>query len=123
MFTQDWMMRQIETLTLAIAKIVFRKDTAEYHPSAAGEDGILSNADRLHMTLNAALKEGRISEGEDLLFDALEDGDRNCLEVALDFYFRLNELSDQELAAGNFSRQEIQDGLNDVMEQFGIVLP
>ena len=122
MFTQDWMMRQIETLTLAIAKIVFQKDTAEYRPSDGG-DGVLTDADRLHISLNAALREGRISEGEDLLFDALEDGDRDCLEVALDFYCRLNELSDQVLADGNFSRQEIQDGLEDVMERFGIVLP
>ena len=41
----------------------------------------------------------------------------------MDFYFRLNLLSDQELEEGNFSRQEIDEGLRDVMEQYGVVLP
>ena len=29
MLTQDWMMRQIETMTLAIAKLMFHKDSAD----------------------------------------------------------------------------------------------
>ena len=64
MLTQDWMMRQIETLTLAIAKIMFQKDSAEYQHHGEA----LTAADSLHASLNALLREGRIAEGEDLLF-------------------------------------------------------
>ena len=119
MLTQDWMMRQIETMTLAIAKLMFQKDTAEYENH--GET--LTAADSLHASLNALLREGRIAEGEDLLFSSLDEDEPAFLEVAVDFYFRLNLLSDQELEEGNFSRQEIEEGLRDVMEQYGVVLP
>ena len=121
MLTQDWMMRQIETLTLAIAKIMFHKDTAEYENHGGRET--LTAADSLHASLNTLLREGRIADGEDLLFSSLDEDDPALLEVAVDFYFRLNLLSDQELEEGNFSRQEIEEGLHDVMDQYGVVLP
>ena len=95
MLTQDWMMRQIETMTLAIAKLMFHKDSAEYE----------------------------MRGGQDLLYSSLNTEDHAFLEAAVDFYFRLNLLSDQELEAGNFSRQEIEEGLRDVMDQYGVVLP
>ena len=48
MLTQDWMMRQIETMTLAIARIMFQKDTAEYR--AHGSQETLTAADRWRWT-------------------------------------------------------------------------
>ena len=57
------------------------------------------------------------------MFSALDEDDPALLEAAVDFYFRLNLLSDQELEAGNFSRLEIEEGLHDVMDQYGVVLP
>lgn len=127
MLTQDWMMRQIETMTLAIAKLIFQKDTAEYRSESLHSDvraeELLTDADRLYISLNALLHEGRVSEGEDLLFEALEQGGPELLEVAIDFYYRANLLSDQALTAGNFSRGEIEEGLRDVMEEFEIILP
>lgn len=125
MLTQDWMMRQIKTMTLSISKLVFQKDSTEYQPSGAPEAGgdVLSDADNLHISLNVLLKEGKLCEAEDLLFDALEDGAKETLEVAVDFYYRLNERSNKELEDGGFSREEIADGLNDVMERYGVVLP
>lgn len=121
MLTQDWMMRQIETMTLAIAKLMFHKDSAEYEMRGGQE--ALTAADSLHASLNALLREGRVAEGEDLLFSSLNTEDPAFLEAAVDFYFRLNLLSDQELEAGNFSRQEIEEGLRDVMDQYSVVLP
>ena len=118
MLTQDWMMRQIETMTLAIAKLMFQKDTAEY----ANHGETLTAADSLHASLNALLREGRIAEGEDLLFSSLDADEPAFLEVAVDFYFRLNLLSDQELEEGNFSRQEIEEGLHAATKLFGIQL-
>ena len=90
MLTQDWMMRQIETLTLAIAKIMFHKDTAEYENHGGRET--LTAADSLHASLNALLREGRIADGEDLLFSALDEDDPALLQVAVAFYFLLNVL-------------------------------
>lgn len=122
MLTQDWIMRRIETLTLTIAKLVFRKDTPDYRP---GEDG-RADADALYTSLRVLTGQGQYSDAENLLFNALdeaEEPDPAFLDVANDFYTHLNLLSDQELAAGGFSRQEIEDGLRDVIDQFGVELP
>ena len=40
----------------------------------------------------------------------------------MDFYARLNDLSDAQLKAGGFERDEIQEGLRDLSEQFGVSL-
>lgn len=123
MLTQDWIMHEIETLTLSIAKIVFQKDTTEYTMREGAESKVLSEADDLYVALLALTEEHRFDEAENMLFGCLDVEDPAFLDVANDFYYRLNCLSNQELTAGNFSRQEIQDGLNDVIAQFGIVLP
>lgn len=122
MLTQDWIMRQIETLTLTIAKLVFQKDIPDYRP---GDDG-RTDADALYTSLLTLTGQGQYGDAEDLLFEAIDEAGEPCpafLDVANDFYARLNHLSDQELAAGSFSRQEIEDGLRDVMDQFGVELP
>ncbi|HWS41907.1 MAG TPA: DUF6483 family protein, partial [Pseudoflavonifractor sp.] len=109
MLTQDWIMRRIETLTLTIAKLIFQKDTPEYRP---GEDE-RTDADALYTSLLVLTGQGQYSDGENLLFDTLDEAEEPgpaFLDVANDFYARLNLLSDQELAAGGFSRQEIEDG-------------
>ena len=36
--------------------------------------------------------------------------DIRYLEIAIDFYARLNELTDDELEAADYSRQEIEEG-------------
>jgi len=42
------------------------------------------------------------------------------LEIAIDFYDRLNELSDEQLEKGDFTREEIKIGLSDALKLFGI---
>lgn len=120
MLTQDWLMRQIETMTLAIAKMLFHKDSAQYDPP---REGLTTQADFLHAALLALVKEGRYGEAEDLLFDAMDVEDPGILDVANDFYARLNTLTDRELTGGGFSRQEIEEGLQDVMREYGVDLP
>lgn len=117
-------MRQIETITRLIAKIIIRKDTTEYRMSHEGEESPqLSEADDLYVAMFALTEKGSFDEAENMLFACMDTKDLTFLDVANDFYARLNSLSDSALAAGNFSRQEIQDGLEEVMEQFGVVLP
>ena len=69
-----------------------------------------------------ALKEGRINEGENLLFDYLEEGGVDVLKVGIVFYDRLNTFSDEELKKMDFSRREIREGLDDLMEFYGLGL-
>jgi tetratricopeptide (TPR) repeat protein len=57
---------------------------------------------------------GSFDKAEDTFFELLESNDDNeeILAVGLDFYHRLLEKSQEELEAGNFSLEEVKDGLN-----------
>lgn len=116
MVTEDWMMRQVEAMARSIALLVFHKEGTEYVPSGDAE------ADGLHRQLLERLAAGDLGGGEDLLFEAAEEGGTGCLEAGVDFYARLNQMSDAQLEAAGFGRDEIQEGLQELSERFGVVL-
>lgn len=117
MVTEDWMMRQVEAMTRSIVMLVFHKEDTAYVPT--GDEGA---ADALHGALLERLAAGDLGGGEDLLFEAAEVGGLECLEAGVDFYARLNQLSDVQLEAAGFEREEIQEGLRDLSERFGVIL-
>ena len=65
------------------------------------------------------IREGEYGKAEDLLFENLVYSDK-YIELASDFYQRLNQLSDDQLDAGNFSREEIYDGYIEIMALLGV---
>jgi hypothetical protein len=65
------------------------------------------------------LQEGDINGAEDALFEGVDPDDRGIYEVGLDFYDRLNQMTDKELSQLDFSREEIRDGLTDWSEEYG----
>jgi hypothetical protein len=119
MYHEDWLMSQIRLLAAAIARTVFRKDAILYEiQDEAGK----SEADELYKRLLQLVESGDINEAEDLLFDALNPDDRTFLLLAVDFYQRLNDMSDADLERCNFSRTEIIDGLSEVQNIYGLNL-
>ncbi|MBE0601909.1 MAG: hypothetical protein IH607_08975 [Firmicutes bacterium] len=117
MYEKDWFMRQITLAVAAISKIIFGKDVALYEiRNEAGQ----TETDKLHLYLLRLIDEGKANEAEDLLFQSLDAADQDTLLLALDFYQRLNALSDQALDPMNFSRQEIYAGLRDVQAIYGL---
>lgn len=116
-YEQDWVMKQIRLLVRFVARAVFKKDTAEYKELI---EESLAGTDLLHKELLQYLSEGRICEAENFLFDNIDNSFKSHLALSLDFYERLNLLSDEELEKGNFSREEIRDGLNNVLQLFGL---
>ena len=117
MFKDDYLMRQVETLAETVAHLVFRKKSADYQP---GEEH--SAADDLYFQLHTLVEQGQINEAENRLYEGCDLDDVRCLEVAVDFYSHLNNLTDKQLEAGGFSREEIQEGLEDLLEQYGVSL-
>lgn len=120
-FENDWIMRQINMLVQFVARVVFKKDTVSYDIE---DEDHLTDTDELYQKIQALLKEGKICEAEDLLFDNYTDS-KEYLTLALDFYQTISKMTDDELEQHNFSRQEIYDGLKEVVtRQKGIpVLP
>ena len=104
-------------MTQAIARIIFKKETVEYDIT----DKTNTEATNwLYKELLNLIENLNINQAENLLFEKLETHDMKYLEIAIDFYERLNELSDEQLEKGDFTREEIRIGLNDVLKLFGI---
>lgn len=120
MFQEDWVMRQIESIVdfLIVAVLRKEKNGVEFVFEQKNETEI----DSLHEKLLQMIRECRINEAEDYLFDRLDTKDNRYLELAVDFYSRLNALDDETLRANNFSREEIEEGLKDIARKFGIPL-
>ncbi len=115
-FQDDWIMRQIDMVSRFVAKLIFNKDEIGYQPESSE---MLSETDRLHLRLDGLIREGRIGEAEDLLFDNAVFSDK-YVELASDFYKRLNSLTDKELEAGGFSRDEVFDGYIEILTRLGV---
>lgn len=116
-FKQDWVMRQVETLVQFVARTIFHKDSISYDII---DEANLSQADLLYKKLKEFISERKICEAENLLFENLDVDDNSSLALALDFYQTINRMTDDELEAHNFSRQEISDGVREIMHKFNI---
>lgn len=112
-FENDWIMRQINMLVQFIARVVFKKDTVSYEVE---DEDHLTDTDELYQKIQALLKEVKICEAENLLFDNYTDS-KEYLTLALDFYQTISKMTDDELEQHNFSRQEIYDGLKEVVSR------
>ena len=119
-YEKDWFMMQIKMMVQVVANLFLGKDTEPYKIE---DEEHLTEADALYRDLKALTVTGKINEAENLLFDSIVPGREDILEVALDFYASLNLLTDEELEAADFSREEIKSGLEDAIEACGYNLP
>ena len=119
-YEKDWFMMQIKMMVQLVTKLFLGKDTDPYK---IADEEHLSEADMLYRDLKALTAEGKINEAENLLFESIVPNQEDFLTVALDFYASLNLLSDEELEAHDFSREEIKSGLEDAIEACGYNLP
>ncbi|MCL2774717.1 MAG: DUF6483 family protein [Oscillospiraceae bacterium] len=126
MIKQDWLMNQIEIVARTLAKLLFNKDTTDY---IIIDYQVPTDTDVIYNKLRELIDEGKINEAENLLFDKIdeeieENGEagesRQYLEVAIDFYSRLNDLSDKTLEEVDFERQEIDEGIREVADLYNI---
>ena len=115
-FQDDWILRQIEIIARYVANLIFHKNSVSYTFESSE---MLSEMDQLHLILGHFIQEGRIGEAEDLLFENMQMTDK-YIELATDFYSRLNGLTDAELAAADFSRDEVYDGYVDILTKLGV---
>lgn len=117
---QDWLMRQIEMMVSMVLRLL---DMETSQDAALPEELRQSGSGGLEQELNSLLQRGRLGKAEDLLFEHLSPGDKEALVLALDFYRQANALSDQELEAQDFTREELLEGLEQAVKRCGLELP
>ena len=115
-FQDDWVLRQIEIIARYVANLIFHKNRITYTFETTD---MLSEMDQLHLVLDRLVQENRVGEAEDLLFENIRMTDK-YIELATDFYSRLNGMTDAELETADFSREEVYDGYIDILTKLGV---
>ena len=116
MYEQDYIMRPIQEMVKAVLKLIFHIDTE----SPAGKLLEDSEEKAVLNTLLDLADEGKINEAENTVFEITENMDYKNLEVALLFYSYLNEKSDDFLEENDFSRDEVREGLQEIVSRYGL---
>lgn len=114
-YKRDWILRQIQMIADMIAHAVFGTSAIAYMSES---EVAPTETDQLYRKLDMLISQKRIGEAEDYLLDHIEAGNKKHLELAMDFYQKINRLSDEELELANFPRQEILDGVNYIIEKY-----
>ena len=117
-YHEDWLMRQIETMVSAIISIIFQ--TSPKSENIEAEITISDTVDSgKRDTIISFLQNGKICEAENWLYENMNEDDISWLNTAVYFYSEINKLSDEYLAAHDFSREEIKSGLSEVCGLYG----
>lgn len=119
MFEQDYIMRLIHEMVRAILKLLFHIDTESQLSQLVEES---KSKEEVHSLLEL-IDNGKINEAENKLYDLLLENNlenkTENLKTALLFYNYLNEKSDSFLEENNFSREEVQSGLKNILSKYG----
>ena len=111
---KDYVTRIIHEWVRTLMKLIFSRDIDR------DEDAGLSlETAKLYRELTAMADGGEINEAENTLLDGLKKEDRAYFEMALFFYEKLSGKDDEFLAAHDYSRQEVVDGLKYVVDYYG----
>ncbi len=116
MFEQDYIIRLIKEMVRTILKLLFNINTDT--PTAE-----LLNETKEREVLYSLLDfvdNGNISEAKKQICELTSNRDLKNLEIALLFYSYLNDKTDDFLEENNFSREEIKEGLKDIISKYGL---
>lgn len=116
MLEQDYIVRLIKEMVRTILKLLFNMDTDT--PTAE----LLSETEEGELldSLLDLVDNGKINEAENKICELTSNGDMRNLEIALLFYSYLNDKNDDFLEKNNFSREEIKDGLRELISKHGL---
>lgn len=120
MAEQDYLMKLIKSgVNMAVA-LFSGKDAVKSAIEIENNNLTLSEDDLLEYTIRKYINEGRVNEAENLLFEAIESRkNKRILETALFFYDEINKWDEDKLNSFNFSKSEIEQGLNDLKNLYG----
>lgn len=115
-FENDYIMRLIREFIRAIIKAILNIDLEVPGTDILKVEQSRDAADELYKRV----EEGRINEAENAVYDLIETGGEEELKTALLFYSYLNEKEDDFLRENDFSREEIKQGLENVVSKYGL---
>lgn len=115
MVEQDYIMRIIHEVIRTFLKLVFHMDEEKPEEVQFADSEMAGSFE----TLCAMADRGEINEAENILYEELEEGNLEYLKMAVLFYEHLNKMSNEYLEKCDFSRQEVADGMKQMMKRYG----
>ena len=121
MFEQDYIMRLIHQIVMFVINLLFRRKEEEEAQYQDGQEHLLLTGEQAgeYEHLMELVHHGQVNEAENRLYDILDTGNMEDLKLALLFYDGINGLSPEELEQAGYTRQEIRDGISQVLGRYG----
>ena len=116
MLRQDYITRMVQEMVRMLLKLMFGIEAESPNLEMFRDAQARERTERLLMLAD----EGRIDEAENGLSDILESCVPEHMQTGLLFYWHLNEKDDAFLETHDFSREEIRDGLEQVVKDSGM---
>lgn len=116
MVEQDYIMRLIHEMVRALLKLLFNINTESVTEELL-EDAALK--DEL-VKLQELVDKGRINQAENELYDLMDRIDSEKLKMAMLFYSYVNEKDNDFLEKNDYSREEVEAGIKDVLKRSGM---
>jgi hypothetical protein len=102
----------INELAKGFAKTVLNKEEESIEQINLNDIG---SGDILQIILKRLVNDGEYNKAENMLFKTInKNSSQEIYQIAVNFYNLLLEKSDEELEKGNFTREEIYQGLQDI---------
>ncbi|MDE5557261.1 MAG: hypothetical protein K2K66_02020 [Ruminococcus sp.] len=116
MFEQDYIMRQIQQILKVLVKVLFNVD--DQSPSLA----LIQNVEVKETAgdLLRKIDDGNINEAENELSKMTDTTTKDNLLAGIIFYSYLNEKDDDYLESHDFSREEVEDGIKNLLSKYGL---
>lgn len=115
MVEQDYIMRIIHEVIRTFLKLVFQMDEEKQEEVQFADSEMAGSFE----TLCAMADRGEINEAENILYEEIEEGNLEYLKMAVLFYEHLNKMSNEYLEKCDYSRQEVADGMKQMMKRYG----
>ena len=116
MLKQDFLTEDVKELSILIFSSIFGIKEEDVDDFVKNYHSDKYDYERLKKLLD----ENKINEAEDILFNNVVETDRDYFEMAVVFFYVLNQKEPEELEKCNYSKNEILEGLNDMAKLFNL---
>ena len=116
MFEQDYIMRQIRQILKFLVKVLFNIDDTSTSLK------LIQNIE-VQKTVSDLLRkidDGNINQAENEISVMTDNTTKDNLLAGIIFYSYLNEKDDDYLESYDFSREEVEDGLKNLLSKYGL---
>ena len=115
-YEDDYIMRVNREIIRMLIRLLFHIDSGSPLTELVLDATQKANLDRWSRMID----DGDINESENELFELLEDGSMENIQTAVLFYSYLNEKEDAFLESHDYSREEVQTGIEELAEKCGL---